>query len=162
MIMSKIKLEFAIFITLFIYVIAIFSLVMFECFKASGVIFTNSFTETIILIFECSLGRFDFGIFDDVEDENRRFLGIIMLIVITVTFCLLMMPSLISILANAYEVYSKDGQVMYLMMILSLRESQGNDPHYGAFIFSMSPLNLLSLPFQLALFIARIIPGSIE
>ena len=123
MIMSKIKLEFAIFITLFVYIIAIFSLIMFECFKASGVIFTNSFTDTIILIFECSLGSFEFSKFDEVEDDNRRIFGILMLIVITVTFCLILMPSLISILANAYEVYSKDGQVMYLMTILDLRES---------------------------------------
>ena len=123
MIMSKIKLEFAIFITLFVYIIAIFSLIMFECFKASGVIFTNSYTDTIILIFECSLGSFEFSIFDEVEDDNRRIFGILMLIVITVTFCLILMPSLISILANAYEVYSKDGQVMYLMTILDLRES---------------------------------------
>lgn len=64
-----------------------------------------------------------------------------------VVFTILILNLIIAILSNTYNVFDPKSNGLYLSKILSTRDELLYDENYGAFLSSMTPLNVTVLPF---------------
>ena len=97
---------------------------------------------------DASIGNFDFTLFDKIENNNFLVvLGNIFIIVVVITFNILILNLIIAILANTYNIYDEKSAGLYLSKILNSRDEMSFDENYGAVLLTMSPLNIIILPF---------------
>lgn len=66
---------------------------------------------------------------------------------IVITFNILILNLIIAILSNTYNQFDTKSTGLYLSKILNARDDMIFDENYGAFLLTMSPLNIVVLPF---------------
>ena len=54
---------------------------------------------------------------------------------------------MIAILSNTYQLFDTKSNGLFLSKILTSRDEMAFDENYGAFLLTMSPINLVVLPF---------------
>ena len=104
--------------------------------------------KSFLSVLDASIGNYSFLDFEGIQ--NKSFLvtiGDIFLIAIVVTFNILILNLLIAILSNTYNMFDTKSTGLYLSKILNARDEMKFDENYGAFLCTMTPLNLLLLPF---------------
>jgi len=68
-------------------------------------------------------------------------------IIIVITFNILILNLIIAILSNTYNMFDTKSTGLYLSKILNSRDEMTYDENYGAFLLTMTPLNIVTLPF---------------
>jgi len=67
--------------------------------------------------------------------------------IIVITFNILILNLIIAILSNTYNMFDTKSTGLYLSKILNSRDEMTYDENYGAFLLTMTPLNIVTLPF---------------
>ena len=107
-----------------------------------------TYFDSLMTLVDASMGNYDFGIFDQIEDnELMKDLGKVYLVVMVLVFTILILNLIIAILSNTYNIFDPKSNGLYLSKILSTRDELLYDENYGAFLSSMTPLNVVVLPF---------------
>jgi hypothetical protein len=73
--------------------------------------------------------------------------GDIYLLIVVITFTILILNLVIAILSNTYNKNDPKSKGLYLSKILSTRDELLYDQKYGAFLSSLVPFNVLTIPF---------------
>lgn len=115
--------------------------------------------DTFITMVDGSMGNYDFGIFDDIDDELMRNTGKIYLLISVVIFTILILNLIIAILSNTYNIFDPKSNGLYLSKILATRDELQHDENYSAFIASLSPLNVIIVPFVAIFVLFKPIPA---
>jgi len=102
--------------------------------------------ESCLTVLDASIGNYQFAVFDNLNDDLQTF-GDIFTASIVITFNILILNLIIAILSNTYNQFDTKSTGLYLSKILNARDEMMADDHYGAFLLTMSPLNLVVLPF---------------
>lgn len=105
-----------------------------------------------LTVLDTSIGNYNFDRFNGLKDDLQIF-GDLFTIAIVVTFNILILNLIIAILSNTYNQFDTKSTGLYLSKILNARDDMTFDENYGAFLLTMSPLNMVVLPFvPIALF----------
>lgn len=67
--------------------------------------------------------------------------------IIVVTFYILVLNLMIAVLSNTYQLFDKKATGLFLSKILTSRDDMAFDENYGAFLLTMTPVNVVVLPF---------------
>lgn len=134
------------FLIIYIVLITMFALVgnlnfIFKCTD-----FSTPF-NSLITIIDGSMGNYDFGIFDGIDESGLRNTGKAYLMLSVIIFTILILNLIIAILSNTYNIFDPKSNGLYLSKILSTRDELQHDENYSAFITALSPLNIIMLPF---------------
>lgn len=104
--------------------------------------------ESLITVLDASIGNYDFTLFDQIEGNDFLvILGNIFVICVVITFNILILNLIIAILANTYNIYDEKSSGLYLSKILNTRDDMSFDENYGALLLTMTPLNVIVLPY---------------
>ena len=104
--------------------------------------------ESIITVLDASIGNYNFKLFDQIEQNNFLIvLGNLFIIAVVLTFNILILNLIIAILANTYSIYDERSSGLYLSKILNARDEMTFDENYGALLLTMTPLNVIILPY---------------
>lgn len=104
--------------------------------------------ESLITVLDASIGNYDFTLFDTIEGNSFLvILGNIFVICVVITFNILILNLIIAILANTYNIYDERSAGLYLSKILNARDDMSFDENYGALLLTMTPLNVIILPY---------------
>lgn len=82
-----------------------------------------------------------------MNDEFLVVFGDFYVIIIVITFNILILNLIIAILSNTYNMFDTKSTGLYLSKILNSRDEMTYDENYGAFLLTMTPLNIVTLPF---------------
>lgn len=104
------------------------------------------FKSTMTLI-DSSMGNYDFSVFNQIEDPNFKIVGQVYLLLVVIVFTILILNLVIAILSNTYNIYDPKSKGLYLSKILSTRDELLYHENYGAFLSSMTPLSIVTIPF---------------
>ena len=74
-------------------------------------------------------------------------MGNLFIIAVVLTFNILILNLIIAILANTYSIYDERSAGLYLSKILNARDEMSFDESYGALLLTMTPLNVIVLPY---------------
>jgi hypothetical protein len=102
--------------------------------------------ESSLTVLDASIGNYQFSEFDLLKNNLQSF-GDIFTASIVITFNILILNLIIAILSNTYNQFDTKSTGLYLSKILNARDEMTADENYGAFLLTMSPLNLIVLPF---------------
>ena len=104
--------------------------------------------EAFITVLDASIGNYDFTLFDQIEGNSFLVvLGNLFIIAIVITFNILILNLIIAILANTYSIYDEKSAGLYLSKILNARDEMSFDENYGALLLTMTPLNVITIPY---------------
>ena len=105
--------------------------------------------EAALTVLDASVGIYDFNqYFDILHDEELTVFGGVFTMAIVITFNILILNLIIAILSNTYNMFYTKSTGLYLSKVLNAREDMNSDPYYGGFLLSMTPLNVVILPFM--------------
>jgi hypothetical protein len=147
-IVGKMTSDFMNFFALYCILIIMFAIVgninfIFDLKEQFGGLF-----ESILTVLDTSIGNYDFEVFNTIENDNFLILfGDVYTIAIVITFNILILNLIIAILSNTYNMFDTKSTGLYLSKILNARDEMTYDENYGAFLFTMTPLNFVILPF---------------
>lgn len=97
---------------------------------------------------DASIGNYSFSLFKAINNNDELvILGDLYVIAIVVCFNILILNLIIAILSNTYNMFDTKSLGLYLSKILNSRDEMAFDENYGAFLLTMTPLNLVVLPF---------------
>lgn len=97
---------------------------------------------------DASIGNYSFGLYKAIVNNDQLVvLGDLYTIAIVVCFNILILNLIIAILSNTYNMFDTKSTGLYLSKILNSRDEMTFDENYGAFLLTMTPLNLVVLPF---------------
>jgi hypothetical protein len=102
--------------------------------------------ESCLTVLDASIGNYKFAQFDNLKSELQTF-GDLFTAGIVITFNILILNLIIAILSNTYNQFDTKSTGLYLSKILNARDDMTADENYGAFLLTMSPLNVVTLPF---------------
>lgn len=105
----------------------------------------ETLVDSSLRVFGISLGDYDLQSFDKMEPFQQYF-GQIFIIIIVIVFKILILNLIIAILSNTYAMFDSKSIGLYLSKILNSRDEFDYDKNYGAFLLSMTPLNIVVLP----------------
>lgn len=101
--------------------------------------------EACFTVLDASIGVYDLALFDNSEPYQKH-LGQFFTIALVVTFKILILNLIIAILSNTYHQFDSQSGGLYLSKILNSRDELLHDENYGAFLLSLPPLSLLTIP----------------
>ena len=138
--------DFINFMVIYVLLLIMFSLVgnlnfLFDCPE-----YQTLFDATITLM-DSSMGNYDFGVMAQIENPQFRLVGDIYLLLVVITFTILILNLVIAILSNTYNKNDPKSKGLYLSKILNTRDELKYDQHYGSFLSSLVPFNILTIPF---------------
>lgn len=111
--------------------------------------------DSVLLVIDASLGQFDFGIFQQIKNDNLlKTLGEVYFIILTTCFNMIMIFFIIAILATTYKLFEASSNGLVLTKILQIRDEMSYDISYGCFLTHFPPFNFLlflAIPFGLIL-----------
>jgi hypothetical protein len=103
---------------------------------------------SVLTVLDTSIGNYSFSLFKSIINNNELvILGDIYIIAIVICFNILILNLIIAILSNTYNMFDTKSLGLYLSKILNSRDEMAFDENYGAFLLTMTPLNLVVLPF---------------
>lgn len=102
--------------------------------------------ESSLTVLDASIGNYQFSEFDLLAG-NLQVFGDIFTAAIVITFNILILNLIIAILSNTYNQFDTKSTGLYLSKILNARDEMTADENYGSFLLTMSPLNIVVLPF---------------
>jgi len=145
-ILAKMANDFINFVTIYLILVIMFSVVgnlnfLFDCPEYSTLF------DSFIFVVDCSMGNFDFGVFEEIENERLRNIGKAYLLALVVFFALLILNLIIAILSNTYNHNEPMSNGLFLSQILQARDDLKYDEVYGSFLVSLTPLNFITFPF---------------
>jgi len=138
--------DFGNFVILYIILIFMFSIIgnvnfVFELNEYRGLF------ESCMTVLDASIGNYKFDLFSIITNEFLQIFGNLFTIAIVVPFNILILNLIIAILSNTYNLFDSKSSGLYLSKILNARDDMTFDEHYGAFLLTMAPLNVIVLPF---------------
>jgi hypothetical protein len=102
----------------------------------------------VLTVLDASIGNYSFSLFKAINNNDELvILGDLYVIAIVVCFNILILNLIIAILSNTYNMFDTKSLGLYLSKILNSRDEMAFDENYGAFLLTMTPLNLVVLPF---------------
>ena len=108
---------------LIIYVVL---LIMFVCIGNLNFLFycedLSTPFDSFITMVDGSMGNYDFGIFEGIDDELIRNTGKVYLLISIVIFTILILNLIIAILSNTYNIFDPKSNGLYLSKILATRD----------------------------------------
>lgn len=99
-----------------------------------------------LTVLDASIGNYKFAQYEAL-DEQLQIFGDMFTMGIVITFNILILNLIIAILSNTYNQFDTKSTGLYLSKILNARDDMTFDENYGAFLLTMSPLNVIVLPF---------------
>ena len=103
--------------------------------------------DTYITLIDSSMGNYDFGIMAQIENPQYKLAGDFYLLALVITFTILILNLVIAILSNTYNYNDPKSKGLYLSKILNTRDELLYHAKYGAFLSSLTPFNLFTIPF---------------
>ena len=110
--------------------------------------------ESGLFVLDASIGNYDFLGFQEQITDSPWLLafGNFYTITIVVCFNILILNLIIAILSNTYNIFDTRSKGLYLSKILNARDDHPIDDemfhaHYGSMLLTMTPLNIVVLPF---------------
>jgi len=104
--------------------------------------------ESMITVLDASIGNYDFTLFDQIDGNTFLVvLGNLFIIAVVLVFNILILNLIIAILANTYSIYDERSAGLYLSKILNARDEMSFDENYGALLLTMTPLNVIIIPY---------------
>jgi hypothetical protein len=145
-IVQKMANDFINFVTIYVILVVMFSIVgnlnfLFDCPEYA------SLFDSFIITIDCSMGNFDFGVMEQIEDEYLKIIGKLYLLTLVILFALLILNLIIAILSTTYNIFDPKSNGLFLSKILSTRDELQYDENYGAFLTSLVPINFITFPF---------------
>lgn len=83
--------------------------------------FGTLFDATMTMM-DASMGNFDFGIWDEIEDPIQHNVGKVYLVIAVVLFAVLILNLIIAILSNTYNIFDPMSNGLFLSKILQTRD----------------------------------------
>jgi len=103
---------------------------------------------SVLTVLDASIGNYSFDLFKGIENNDQLvIIGDIYVIAIVICFNILILNLIIAILSNTYNMFDTKSAGLYLSKILNSRDEMTFDENYGGFLLTMTPLNLVVLPF---------------
>lgn len=147
-IVSKMAGDFFNFVVLYSIMIIMFGVVGNLNFAVTlpqefGKLFTS-----IITVLDASIGNYSFDIFKKIIlNQQLVLIGDLYIITIVICFNILILNLIIAILSNTYNMFDTKSKGLFLSKILNSRDEMAYDENYGAILLTMTPLNIVTLPF---------------
>ena len=141
-IVGKAQKDFLSFFILFSILAFVFSIVGNINFRTRLKAFEGLF-ESFLTIMNYSLGTFDFQIFKNIPDLEKRLFGQLFAIVVVFSFNMLILNMIIAVLANTYSIFDGCSKGLYLSEILITRDVLNYDQYCGAFLFTIPLISLI-------------------
>lgn len=150
-IVQKMFSDFGNFFILYVILVIMFAIIGNVNFVQVMIQYEGMF-ESCLTVLDASIGNYQFSQFDTLADDLQTF-GDLFTASIVITFNILILNLIIAILSNTYNQFDTKSTGLYLSKILNARDEMTANENYGAFLLTMSPLNLVVLPFvPIALF----------
>lgn len=144
-IVQKMFSDFGNFFILYVILIIMFAIIGNVNFVQAMKQYEGMF-ESCLTVLDASIGNYNFADFDILAEDLQTF-GDLFTASIVVTFNILILNLIIAILSNTYNQFDTKSTGLYLSKILNARDEMTADENYGAFLLTMSPLNLVVVPF---------------
>ena len=141
-IVGKMSKDFYNFFLLYALLTVMFGIVGNINFLFSVSLFKNFFSSLLSVI-DASLGNYDFDVYNIIDDETLKIIGVVYTIMIVVSFNILILNLIIAILANTYNIFDDRSNGLYLSKILMSRDEMLYDTSYGSFLSGMPPINAI-------------------
>lgn len=106
----------------------------------------NSTDKSLLTLFNFSLGNSKFSIFDNIMKET---VGYIFFILWSIVSAFMLMNLLIAMLTNVFTKYEPHSVGLYLKEIITIRLLNKYDEHYGVFMCTIFPFNIVFMPLFL-------------
>ena len=116
-IVQKMGIDFLNFVLIYLILVAMFSIIGNINFLHSSTAFATLFDSTMTLV-DASMGNYDFGVFEDIEDEILKNFGKVYLLIVIIMFALLILNLIIAILSNTYNIFDPKSKGLFLSKIL--------------------------------------------
>lgn len=111
--------------------------------KEFGELFTS-----IITVLDASIGNYNFDVFKKIVlNQQLVLIGDLYIITIVICFNILFLNLIIAILSNTFNMFDTKSKALFLSKILKSRDEMAFDENYGAILLTMTPLNIVTLPF---------------
>jgi hypothetical protein len=109
----------------------------------------STFLDSCLFVLDASIGNYDFTIFqNEIKDKVWLvYFGNIYTMIIVISFNILILNLIIAILSNTYNMFDHRSKGLYLSKILNARDELQFNLHYGSILLTMTPLNVVVLPF---------------
>lgn len=124
-IVGKMGNDFLNFLTIYIILIIMFSIVGNINFFLYCEDYSNLFASLVIML-DSSMGNFEFSVFDSIEELGGspvlKNTGIIYMFLTVLIFTILILNLIIAILSNTYNLFAIKSSGLYLSKILSQRD----------------------------------------
>jgi len=102
----------------------------------------GSLFESILTIFDASLGNYSFTVFEgEYISERTEAIGKIYLFIVVLLFNILVLNLIIAILSNTFNMFEPKSKGLYLSKILSVRPTMSYDETYGSLLIGLPPFN---------------------
>ena len=107
----------------------------------------GSLFESILTIFDASLGNYSFTVFEGKHISDRtEAIGKVYLFIVVLLFNILVLNLIIAILSNTFNMFEPKSKGLYLSKILSVRPTMSYDETYGSLLIGLPPFNAHLLP----------------
>lgn len=104
--------------------------------------------SSILTVLDASIGNYSFDLFKKILNNDFMVIfGDIYIMTIVIAFNILILNLIIAILSNTFNMFDTKSTGLYLSKILNSRDEMTYDENYGAFLLTMTPLNIVTLPF---------------
>lgn len=149
-IVGKMTKDFLNFLIIYAILIIMFSIVGNLLFIIEIPEHYGSLFESILTIFDASLGNYSFAVFEGKYISARtEAIGKVYLFIVVLLFNILVLNLIIAILSNTFNMFEPKSKGLYLSKILSVRPTMSYDERFGALLIGLPPFNchlILSVP----------------
>ena len=105
----------------------------------------DGLVTSLITTIDASMGKYDSAIFNNLPD-NKRVIGQMYQLTCVISFKIVLLNLLISLLTQTYLVFEDKSNGLFLKKILSKRDELINDKYCGSFLIRIPPFDCLQLP----------------
>jgi hypothetical protein len=141
-IVGKMTKDFLNFLIIYAILIIMFSIVGNLLFIIEIPDHYGSLFESILTIFDASLGNYSFAVFEGKYISDRtEAIGKVYLFIVVLLFNILVLNLIIAILSNTFNMFEPKSKGLYLSKILSVRPTMSYDESYGALLIGLPPFN---------------------
>jgi hypothetical protein len=108
-----------------------------------------------LFLIQCSLGDFDFSIFDQEGLMLSKYYGITFLLMYLTLTNVTLLNFLIAILSDTYSILQGNSEGLYTQQIIKIRCVLQDNKHYSSLVSCPVPLNIFLLPFCITVMFSK-------
>ena len=107
----------------------------------------SDYISALKYLFSCSLGEFDYSIFEVEGLIISKYYGYVYLTLYLIITNITLLNFLIAVLSDIYALLQQNSNTLYFRQVIRVKQYLDDDKYYSCLVAAVVPFNALIIPF---------------